>query len=100
MRIAEGSLFGPVLLAIFSVMLALWYLVRLPCDLSLAGLVVLGYMVGNRGFAQVSYPGLPLFPAEALWLLAAFMIVIRNMQGSVGGLFSGALARCLLFWIA
>jgi len=34
-------------------------------DVVLLGLVLAGYIVGNRGFAQfILVPGLPLFPAE------------------------------------
>lgn len=49
---------------------------RVPLDVSLIGFVLIGYIVGNRGFAQQTLiTGLPLLPAEAVlagvgaWLL-------------------------------
>lgn len=43
-----------------------------------AGILVLGYLIGNRGFAQVSLiPGLPLFLGELGLLVGAAMIVLR-----------------------
>jgi hypothetical protein len=45
-------------------------LTRLPFDVIAMGLVLFGYIVGNRGFAQLMpAPGLPLLPAEAALLL-------------------------------
>lgn len=46
---------------------ALWLFVRLtgvPPDPALGGLLLIGYVVGNRGFAQLSLPGVPLLVGE------------------------------------
>jgi hypothetical protein len=43
---------------------------RLPADVVLLGAVLFGYIVGNRGFAQLMpAPGLPLLPAEGALLM-------------------------------
>lgn len=85
--VAEGSYALPAMAgaAAFA-----WILVRLtglPADLILLGLVLVGYIVGNRGFAQFMFmPGLPLFPGE--WCLAA----------GLGWLAVGAAQRRRLPW--
>ena len=69
--IAEGSyrwpaLFGSVALA--AVCVRLW---RLPFDVIVIGWIIIGYIVGNRGFAQLMpIPEAPLLPAEAALALA------------------------------
>jgi O-antigen ligase len=52
---------------------------RLPFDVILLGLVVAGYIVGNRGFAQLmpaSY--VPLLPAELTLLVAGSWLIIGS----------------------
>lgn len=52
----------------------LWRLSGVPVDALAAGLVLFGYIAGNRGFAQLHPPGVPLLPAEfALGLGLAFL---------------------------
>lgn len=77
-QIAEGGLFsfdaagviatGALVLAGGAILVRLF---RLPLDVILLGLVLIGYLVGNRGFAQLMpVPGVPLLPAEAALGLA------------------------------
>ncbi len=36
-----------------------------PIDALIGGLVIAGYLIGNRGFAQLNVPNIPLLPGEA-----------------------------------
>lgn len=68
--IAEGSYTLPVLAAVIALAAVLVHAMRLPADVILLGFLLVGYVVGNRGFAQLlPIPWLPLFPAE--WGLVA-----------------------------
>ncbi|HTQ31495.1 MAG TPA: O-antigen ligase family protein [Opitutaceae bacterium] len=63
-QVAEGSYGGPALLAFVAALLVLakW---RVRPETALAGAALFGYIIGNRGFAQLMLvPGLPSFVAE------------------------------------
>ena len=63
--VAHGAYLLPALAGIIALAAILVRLTRLSADVILLGLLLIGYIVGNRGFAQVMpLPGLPLFPAE------------------------------------
>lgn len=65
MDLASGDYFWPALATALALGLVLSRLLRLETDVILVGLVVIGYLVGSRGFAQVTLVrGLPLLPAE------------------------------------
>lgn len=68
--IADGSYLLPGLIAAFALAAIVICLGRLPIDVIVMGIVVFGYIVGNRGFAQLMIPGIPLLPAEAALGLA------------------------------
>lgn len=64
-QLAEGSYALPGLVAMAAVATILVRFTGLPADVILTGLLLIGYIVGNRGFAQLTpAPGLPLLPAE------------------------------------
>jgi O-Antigen ligase len=64
-QIAQGADTLPALALVIGLAAILVRLTRLPADAILLGLLLFGYIVGNRGFAQLMpLPGLPLFPAE------------------------------------
>jgi hypothetical protein len=68
--LAEGAYLLPALAGVIALAAVLVRTTRLPADVILLGLLVVGYIVGGRGFAQLMpVAGLPLFPAE--WGLAA-----------------------------
>jgi len=70
-HIAEGNYFWPALAGALALGAILHRLLRLPVDVILCGWLLIGYIVGNRGFAQLMpSPALPLLPAE-LGLLVA-----------------------------
>ncbi|MFI5337475.1 MAG: hypothetical protein ACHQ5A_11865, partial [Opitutales bacterium] len=70
-QLAEESYAWPVFALIVAVAAILVRLMRLSFDVIFLGLVLFGYIVGNRGFAQLMpAPSLPLLPAEAALLVA------------------------------
>lgn len=77
-KVAEGSYLLPSVAATIAVGAGLTRLFRLPFDVILTGMVIFGYLAGNRGFAQLMpAPGVPLFPAEAVLLVAGSWRCIR-----------------------
>lgn len=77
--VAEGSFFWPALTSVVIVALVLIRLMGLPADTILLGIVLFGYVVGNRGFAQLTpTPGIPLLPAEAALLVGCAWCAIHH----------------------
>lgn len=97
--ISNGRFFFPVLIGVTALLIIMWRLNHQPADINIAGLCLAGYLIGNRGFAQVSYPGLPLFPGEFLLLVGGLLVLVRNTREGTGYLFGGGLAKLLLLWI-
>ena len=80
--LAEGDYLLPVLAGVIALAAVLSRTIRLPADVILLGLLLVGYIVGGRGFAQLMpVAGLPLFPAE--WGLAAGLgwLVVQSALG-------------------
>jgi hypothetical protein len=71
-ELANGSYFWPSVALFVATTAVLTRIYRLPIDVILLGMVLFGYLVGNRGFAQLTVtPGIPLFPAEFVLAIAA-----------------------------
>ncbi|MEO0794527.1 MAG: O-antigen ligase family protein [Verrucomicrobiota bacterium] len=64
------------------------------------GLLVFGYLVGNRGFAQFMPIGLPLLPGEAGVLIVAVALVVRVPLERDFPFRLTALTVLIGFWIA
>ena len=63
-KIAEGSYALAVMAGAIAGAVGLVMLLRVPFDVIVVGGLLVGYIIGNRGFAQISFvPGLPLLPA-------------------------------------
>lgn len=78
-ELASGSYFWPGLFAVIALAGVLVHLLKIEADTILLGLVIFGYIVGNRGFAQfMPFPGLPLLPAEAALLVALGWRLVRS----------------------
>lgn len=75
-------------------------LFRLSFDVILCGWLLIGYIVGNRGFAQVMpAPGLPLLPAEiALLCAGAWRLIIGAFERRVPFANDG-LNWAILLWL-
>ena len=70
-KIAEGELLWPALAVAVAGAVTLTRFTRTSGDVVFLGVVLVGYIVGNRGFAQLQVLGnLPLLPAEAVLLVA------------------------------
>jgi O-antigen ligase len=63
-EIADGSLGLVAVLSGICLLFLLSRSVRLSADVLLGSIALLGYLIGNRGFAQLHPPFLPLLPAE------------------------------------
>lgn len=100
-HLANERYFWPSLALFVTLTAVLVRLLRLPLDLITVGLVVFGYLVGNRGFAQLMpSPQVPLLPAEAALLVAggwafAACAFERRLPWR-----SDALHWCVLAWLA
>jgi O-antigen ligase len=78
-EIAQGTLVWPSLVAGALAVIALTRIQPLRIPSLLIGGVVFGYIVGNRGFAQISITGrVPLLPAEFVLLIAGTILVFRS----------------------
>ena len=75
--VAEGDYFIPAVVAGLAVIGCLTQWARVPVGPLLLGAVLFGYLVGNRGFAQLMpIPGIPILPAElALFIGGAWMLL-------------------------
>lgn len=71
LKIADGENGLPSLLAVVIIGAILVRLARLPIHAIALGFLLAGYILGNRGFAQLTpVAGLPLLPAELVLALA------------------------------
>lgn len=98
--VANGSLFWPLALTagVLLFIVAQWQSRPLTTVL-LCGLV-LGYIVGSRGFAQLMpIPGFPLLPAEAVLLVGGTLLVVQSAWRRDLPIRRDALNLLLLAWI-
>ena len=100
-HVANNSYGLPLLLVAGTAFVGSLAYLGLGVDLvALCGLLV-GYVVGNRGFAQLTLlPGLPLFPAEAGLALALAGMVVRSALSRSVPWRRDALNAAILVWIA
>jgi len=75
--VAEASYRLPALLSLVAICAVLARTTNVKLDAIVLGLLLIGYLVGNRGFAGfMPFPDLPLFPAEiALSVTGGWLIV-------------------------
>jgi len=98
--IANGSFLLPALAGVVALAAILVRLTRLPADVILLGLLLIGYIVGNRGFAQLMpLPGLPLFPAEFGLAVGLGWLVIQTALRRSLPWRRDFLNRALLLWL-
>jgi O-antigen ligase len=77
-ELANGAYLWPALVGGIAVAAILSRALGLPFDVVLLGLVLAGYIVANRGFAQlVPAPGVPLLPAELALLIAGIWRIVQ-----------------------
>jgi hypothetical protein len=72
-----------------------------PLDTAALGLLLFGYVVGNRGFAQFSVvPGLPALPAEIGLVLCTGWLMVKSAFGKQLPIKRDLLNIAVLLWIA
>ena len=98
--VAHGSYALPLMVGAVAGAAVLVKLLRLPFDVIVLGGLVVGYVVGNRGFAQISLlPGLPLLPAEAgLAVCLGWLLVTAAFRRTLP-LQSDAMNVAVALWI-
>lgn len=99
--IADGAYTLPALAAAIGLAAVLVRMARLPADVILLGLLLIGYIVGNRGFAQLMpIRGLPLFPAELGLAVGAGWLVVHSALRQTAPWRRDWLNGLLLAWMA
>ncbi len=63
-QIAQGSLGLVLAMMALGLLILATFLLRMDPEALVAGAVIVGYLVGNRGFAQLHPQNLPLLPGE------------------------------------
>ena len=100
-KIAEGSYALAVMAGAIAGAVGLVMLLRVPFDVIVVGGLLVGYIIGNRGFAQISFvPGLPLLPAEAGLMLCLICLATRSAFAKTLPLRHDALNVTVALWIA
>jgi len=78
--IGQGSLALAAIAAFSGLLLAVNIWADILPDALVGGAVLVGYLVGNRGFAQLSAPGIPLLPAEFALGMGLVCMVWRSAR--------------------
>ena len=98
-NIAHGEMF---LLSLAISAVVLWVasrLVGIRADALVVGLVIVGYLVGNRGFAQLHAPGLPLLPGETALGLGLALVAWHAVRTQTLPIRRDAMNFCVLAWL-
>jgi hypothetical protein len=99
--IARQEFFWPVLAGVALTLFALARWQPLPLGTVLLGAVVFGYVIGNRGFAQIMIlPNQPLLPAEAMLALGGGLLLVQCAWRHDLPFRRESLNLALLLWIA
>ncbi len=100
-QVAEGNYQWPLLASALAMAMLLARWQRMPLDAVVLGGLLVGYIVGNRGFAQLSLaPGLPLFPAEVGLAVAGAALALRLAFTKTLPVQRDFLNGAVLLWIA
>lgn len=100
LHLAYEEYFWPGLTFVVFLPLLAAYLTGIRPDVLLAGAVIFGYLVGNRGFAQLSIPGIPMLPGEAALSLGLTIGIWQRARTNTPLIRTDALNYTLLLWIA
>jgi O-antigen ligase len=100
--IAEQALFWPLLCLAGIALMLLIQLQGFPINTLLLGMLILGYIVGNRGFAElyVNAGLIPLLPAEMVLLIAVPILCVKSAFRRELPFHRDPLNVMLLLWIA
>ena len=95
---AEYLLLG--IIGALAFMLVANWLTGLAPDVFLGGLILFGYLVGNRGFAQLQMPGLPMLPAEAVLGIGTIVVIWHTTRTKTLPIRRDTLNFAVAAWIA
>jgi len=99
-QIAEENYLAPSLLAVTAAAVIVNVTGRMPSGATLLGLLLFGYMVGNRGFAQLMpFPQVPLLPAEIFLAGGVGWLLWQGARSKQLPARTDALNVCILIWI-
>ena len=99
-ELAMENYFWPVLMLFLAVTAILTRIFALPLDTITLGLVTFGYLVGNRGFAQLMpAPNIPLLPAEAALLFCGCWAFVGSLRETRMLWRVDLLNWCVLAWL-
>jgi len=97
--LAEGSFALAVLVAVLVLLLVVNRALNLAPDLWVTGLILVGYLIGNRGFAQLHPPNLPLLPAEFALGISVLFGLWRWARERRVPYRPDTLNACVLLWL-
>lgn len=99
-QLASGDFAWPALAAAIALGACLVAMFRVPLDAVVMGALLFGYLVGNRGFAQLMpSPQAPLLPAEFGLMVAGGWLGIRSALAGTLPLRRDFLNLCVLAWL-
>lgn len=100
-EIAEGAYFWPTLFGVVCCGATIASVAKLGADVVFMGMLVVGYIIGNRGFAQLMpAPGLPILPAEVGILLGCSWMGLKSALRREVPLQRNQLSYAVLAWLA
>ena len=97
--IANGDMLGVGAILLIAIGFIVYQLLEVRLDALIAGFALFGFLIGNRGFAQLSPPNIPLLPAEAALLAAIAVIGWLSAYRKALPLQHDTLNVALLAWI-
>jgi hypothetical protein len=99
--LADESYGLAFVLAAIAIWLMLKKVSRVAPQAWLLGAILVGYVVGNRGFAQLQPTrGIPLLPAEAVLLVSVPILAVRMTMKKSAGVLRDPLNYAILAWMA
>jgi O-antigen ligase len=98
--IADMELFWPSLVGGVLVLIALSRFLPVPIGTVIVGAVTFGYIVGNRGFAQISLTDrIPLLPAEFALLVAGAVLIVQAAVQRTIPVRRDAINTAIIVWV-
>lgn len=98
--VAQGEFAIPALAGAVALAMGLVRVAGLPLDVIALAVLLVGYIIGNRGFAQLSLvPGLPVLPAEAGLALCLVCMILRSAARKTLPIQRDLLNAAVGFWI-
>lgn len=99
-ELASGDYLWPALVTVIALCASLVFVFGITLDALVIGGLMFGYLVGNRGFAQLMPSAqLPLLPAEIGLMLAGGWLLVQFARERILPFRRDLLNACILGWI-